>query len=115
MQTFHRLCEDRCQLILMAEATLQKGDDMEKKMSSNSNCARTPSYVRPSTPACQTSQICVRIPVSDKTRFEAAQEKLREHQLDMCLVNVIRDAMASATNFVESKYGGLNCPTAAER
>ena len=73
------------------------------KKSKPINRPNLPAYVRQYESDAELAQVSVRIPLSEKKRFDDAQARLRETGMDMPLTDVIRDALRGAANFVSTK------------
>lgn len=65
---------------------------------------KIPSYIKTREPDGDLVQISVRIPTSEKNRFESAQQILRANGFDMDLTRVIRCALADAADYVEMTH-----------
>ena len=63
-----------------------------------------PSFIKSCEPDGESAQVSVRIPLTEKTRFESAQHILRENGLGMLLTDVVRTALSEASDFVEATY-----------
>ena len=68
------------------------------------NDGRKPPYIHPRDKDEITVQISCRIPGREKDRFDKAVERLREHGEDMQVVDIVRNALAEAADYVERHY-----------
>lgn len=63
-----------------------------------------PGFIRPKDGDGGSVQITVRIPVSEKSRLEAAQELLQQQNLEMSITDIVRNALRDACQYVEQTY-----------
>lgn len=65
---------------------------------------QVPGFIRPKDSDGGSVQITVRIPASEKSRLEAAQELLQQQNLEMSITDIVRNALRDACQYVEQTY-----------
>lgn len=75
------------------------------------NDGRKPPYIHARNKDEMTVQLSCRIPGREKDRFDKAVGRLRESGEDMQVVDIVRNALAEAADYVERHYGKPKTPS----